>query len=199
MRQKAGALNRMWLIIIGVILLAGGVLWLLLATGIAAAVFGMAASNDTVVAPRLAHAFHSPVVAVALAVIGIILVLAGLAWIIVQIPRRNVAKPYRLHHDPEAGISSCSPDVLSRAVDTQVEKLPGVSKATSIVRGASTSPELILRLTTTERADIQNLISRIRGEVIHDFTSALESRLDWLGVQIDISSTSRPNTTSVTL
>lgn len=199
MRQKAGALNRMWLIIIGVILLAGGVLWLLLATGVASAVFGMADRNNTVVAPRLVHAFGSPVVAVVLAVIGIILVLAGLAWIIAQIPRRNVAKPYRLHHDPGAGISSCSPDVLSRAVETQVDQLPGVSKATSIVRGASTSAELILRLTTTERADIQDLIRRIRGEVAPDFTKTLESRLDWLGVQIDISNASRPNTTSVTL
>lgn len=198
MRQKAGALNRTWLIIIGVIVFAGGLLGLLMATGTAARMAGMAAANDQVFPTSITHAFNASFVAVVLAIIGIILVLLGLAWIIAQIPRKNMAKPYRLQHDAEAGITSCSPNVLGRAAQNQVEQLPGVSKAASVVRGAATAPELILRLTATERADIQAIVTHISNEVADDFTAALESPLERLGVEIDISA-SRTSNTSVTL
>lgn len=198
MRQTAGPLNRTWLIIIGLVALLGGALWFLLAAGVAASAAGMASGTAHVFPSGTSTLFNATATAVVLAVIGVILVLLGLAWIVAQIPRKNLPKPYRLHQDSARGISSCSPTVLSDAVEGHVERLPGVSKASSIVRGASTTPELIVRLTATERADIQDIVRRVRGEVSRDFTTALESPLDRLGVQIDVS-TSRPNTTSVTL
>lgn len=198
MRQTAGPLNRTWLTIIGFVVLVGGVLWFLLATGVAASAAGMASGGAHVVPAGAATILAAPSAAVVLAIIGIVLVLLGLAWIVAQIPRKNLPKPYRLHRDSGRGISSCSPTVLSDAVESHVERLPGVSKASSVVRGASTSPELIVRLTATERADIQEIVRGIRGEVSSDFSTALESPIDRLGVQIDVG-TSRPNTTSVTL
>jgi hypothetical protein len=82
------------------------------------------------------------VVIVAGAVVG--LVLLGLAWLLPQLRRSNAAKAYRLQDDAVLGLTVCHPDVLTAAVEDDVETLPGVTRAQAVIRGAVDAPELTL-------------------------------------------------------
>ncbi|WGW11725.1 alkaline shock response membrane anchor protein AmaP [Saxibacter everestensis] len=201
MRQTVGALNRTWLAILGFLVLIAGALWLLVASGQAAAIIGvrgLAAGQDRVVGADLTTVFDSPIAAVLLALAGVVLVILGLVWIIAQIPRKNEAKAYRLQTDASHGITNCSPSVINTVVEEQIEGLPGVSRASTVLRGTSTTAELTVKMTAAERADIQDIIHRIRTDITKDLSTALEAPLRRLSIHIDVDA-GRKNARSVTL
>ena len=123
MRQLAGGLNRGWLAVIGIVLLIVGVAGTLATTGVLGQLIAAAgvrwsgpAGGSPVVDDGAAGLLAQPVAVVALAVLGVILGVLGLAWLLAQIPRTNAAQPYRLHDDAVTGLTVCSPDVLATAV-----------------------------------------------------------------------------------
>ncbi|MBD7994709.1 alkaline shock response membrane anchor protein AmaP [Arthrobacter sp. Sa2CUA1] len=189
MRHHAGAMNRTWLVIIGVLLLAAGVFALLVSAGFLNQFTGgtlpgaqspvLEQSPETLLAPDW--------VAPAVLIGGLILGILGLWWILAQIPRRREASGYRLQEDPASGITRCDPGVLAGAVEHDANRMPGVVNSSALLRGTAAAPDLALRVTVNERADIQETLRRIRSEVLPNLSLALEAPLHSVGIQLEVS------------
>lgn len=194
MRQTVGALNRTWLAIIGLIGLLLGLAGLLFATGLANQLAQALGLNTQLAQPAepavpvdLQTVLEPQPVAIITAVVGILLGLLALAWVIAQIPRRNQARPLRLHEDGADGLIICEPNVLTRAVENQIEDFPGVIDADAVLRGTASAPELTVNVTVDDRADVQEVIDRVHNDAAADLETALETPLRRLGVLVDVS------------
>lgn len=194
MRQTASRLNRTWLTIIGVLLLLAGVAGLLLGTGQAALLLGATGlgwtppgTDSRLFGGATASALGLTWVVLVITLVAVVVGLLGLLWLLAQIPRANAAKPLRLHDDSRTGLTRVEADVLTRAVEAQVESLPGVSGASAVLRGSAEHPDLTLRVTADDRTDVGRLLERLHHEVAADVGDALDTRLHRLGVQVEIS------------
>ncbi len=197
MRQTAGTLNRVWLTILGVLVLAAGIALLLQASGQLHVLANTSPSGDRVVTGDL-HASLAPVwVVVVMLIVGVIVGLLGLLWVIAQIPKRNAADAYRLHADGGQGFTVCDPSVLATAVENQVNTLPGVVTSSALLRGTAEDPDLTLKVTVNDRADVQGLIHRIQTSTLPDLSSALEAPLQESRLQIDVSGRTQSSGTVV--
>lgn len=196
MRQTAARLNRAWLAVIGLLLLLTGLCTVLIGTGLLqrlARAVGLTL-NRPAPANRLfgraaASAFGLTSVAAVLAVIGVVLALLALAWLVAQIPRANEAKPFRLHDNPTEGLTRCAPGVLTDAVEAQVKALPDVQNASAVLRGTVRQPDLTVKVTASDRADLPRLLDTIQTQVAGDLGAALDTQLNRLGVQVEIGTT----------
>jgi hypothetical protein len=119
-------------------------------------------------------------------IVGVLLFLAGLAWLVRQIPRRGLAQPFRLHDDVRSGITQVDSQTVSDAVRRQVESFHDVSQVVAQLRGTARDPELSLKVTADERADIGQLLSLIQTTVIADLQTALDTDVARLAVQLEI-------------
>lgn len=161
MRQTAARVNRAWLIVIGLLVVLAGAAVVALGSGLLpGAIAGWTSPQPT---GRVVSAAAGPVldrtwVVVLIAAVGVVLGLLALAWLIAQIPRTNPAKPFRLHDDVRTGLTRCDPAVLARAVDAQVETLPGVRSAAAVIRGTADRPDLTVRVTAGVRTDLPGLL-----------------------------------------
>lgn len=196
MRQTAARLNRAWLSVIGVLLLLTGLSTVVIGTGLLqrlARTVGLTL-NRPAPANRLFGTNAAPALGLSwvtaiLAVVGVTLALLGLAWLFAQIPRTNAAKPFRLHDDPTNGLTRCAPDVLTDAVEAQIKALPDVQNASAVIRGTVRQPELTVKVTTSERANLPRLLDVIQTQVAGDLGDALDTQLTRLGIQVDIGTT----------
>lgn len=196
MRHRAGALNRTWLAILGVLVLAGGIGLLLQAGGILQRPAGTPPARDRVVPGDLHSSFAQPWVAVTLLVLGVIIGMLGLLWVLAQIPRKDPAEPYRLHDDGTQGRTLCDPSVLAGAVRDQVDALPGVVTSSAQLRGTAEEPDLTLKVTVNDRADVRDLLSRLEASTLPDLSTALEAPLHRFRLQLEV--TGRAQSTGTT-
>lgn len=187
MRQNAGTLNRIWLAILGILCLAAGTALLLQTNGTLQTLLSTAAAWQSVVAGDLQAFLAQPWVAATVLILGVIIGVLGLLWIIAQIPRRNRAGAYRLHDDGSQGFTLCDPSVLAAAVEKQINSLPGVVTSAALLRGTAMAPDLTLKVTVNDRADIRDVIHRIRTTTLPELSSALEVPLQSSRLQIDVS------------
>ncbi|WP_375423018.1 hypothetical protein [uncultured Friedmanniella sp.] len=196
MRQTATALNRAWLSVVGLLTLLSGLAVVLIGTGLLAPL--AAAARLEVSRPRpadrlfgaaTASALGLTWVALLIAVLGVVVALLGLAWLVAQVPRTNSAKPFRLHDDTAGGLTSCAPAVLADAVEAQIATLPDVQEASAVIRGTAQQPELTVKVTATDQADVPRLLEALQTQVATDLGGALDTRLARLGVQIEIGAT----------
>ncbi|MER1995262.1 MAG: alkaline shock response membrane anchor protein AmaP [Arthrobacter sp.] len=187
MRHHAGAMNRTWLIIIGVLLLAAGTASILFSTGLMDQLSGgsLAGAEDPVLTDGPGVLETVPAAAVLIG--GLILGLLGLWWMLAEVPRRRTAATYRLHEDAARGITRCDPAVLAAAVEDDAGSLPGVVSSTALLRGTAESPDLAMRLTLNERADVQEALRRVRTDVLANLSRALEVPLHTAGISLDVS------------
>ncbi len=205
MRQLAGGLNRGWLAVIGVVLLVVGAAATLATTGVLGQLLAVSgtgwsapAGGSPVVDDAATGLLAQPVAIVAVAVVGLILALVGLAWLLAQIPRTNAARPYRLHDDAVSGLTVCPPDVLATAVADDIKSYAGVNAASAVLRGTSGAPELTVKVSADDRTDLRTLVAAIRDDAAANLSTALDAPLARLGVQLDIDRGKR-TTSSVTL
>lgn len=205
MRQLAGGLNRGWLAVIGVLLLLAGIAGALATTGVLGQLLTAAGTGQTgpaagspVVDGAAGRLLTQPVAVVALALVGVILGVLGLAWLLAQIPRTNAARPYRLHDDAVSGLTVCPPDVLATAVADDIRSYAGVNGASAVLRGTSGAPELTVKVSADDRTDLRSLLTAIRTDAAANLSTALDAPLAHLGVQLDIDRGKR-TTSSVTL
>ena len=196
MRQNAARLNRVWLTVIGLVLLLAGLAGLLVGTGLLrplARAAGLAVDGPSPTArpfgPAAATALGLTWVVALVGVVGVLLALLGLAWLIAQIPRANEAKTLRLQDTAAEGLTRCAPDVLTDAVEKQIEGLPGVQDASAVLRGTVQHPDLTVSVTATDRADIPALLHSLQTTVAGDVGEALDTRLQRLGVRVEIGTT----------
>lgn len=187
MRQNAGTLNRTWLAILGILCLAAGTALLLQTNGTLQTLLSTAPAWQSVVAGDLQAFLAQPWVAAAALLIGVIIGVLGLLWIIAQIPRKNRAGAYRLHDDGSQGFTLCDPSVLAAAVEKQINTLPGVVTSAALLRGTAMAPDLTLKVTVNDRADVRDVIHRIQTTTLPELSSALEAPLQSSRMQIDVS------------
>ncbi|MCC3281914.1 alkaline shock response membrane anchor protein AmaP [Arthrobacter caoxuetaonis] len=185
MRHHAGATNRTWLIIIGAVLLAAGILSLLLSAG---ALGGMMPGPDSAVLPDGPETLLQPDwVAPSVLIGGIILGILGLWWLLAEVPRKKGASGFRLQEDPARGITTCEPGVLARAVEQDANSVPGVVDSSVLLRGTADSPDVAMRLTVNERSDIQESLRRVCSDVLPNLSQALETPLHTVGISLEVS------------
>lgn len=188
MRQHAGALNRICLVILGILVLAGGVLILLMASGTLHAMSPSTVAAESPVVTGDLYTVFGPASAKAIVLVaGVVMGALGLSWILAQIPRRNPADRYRLHQDPASGTTLCDASVLGSAVENQINTLPGVVGSSALLRGTAVDPDLTMKVTVNNRADIQDVLHRINTRVIPDLSTALETPLRRTGIQLEVS------------
>ena len=194
MRQTAARLNRTWLTILGVLLVLAGAAGLLLATGQAGPLLQRAGTGvsapDTgrrLFGSASAAAFGLTWVVLVTAVVGLVVGLLGLAWLVAQLPRKQEAKPYRLHDDARTGLTRLAPGVLSDAVETQTKAITGVEGASAVLRGTVERPELTLRLTVDDRTAVPEVLEQVHREVAGSLAAALDTRLRRLAVEVSVS------------
>ena len=186
MRQHAGAANRTWLIILGIVLLAAGVLAALIAGG-ALENTGAAAPSEPLLedGEGFLGGRYAPW---GVLLCGVVLGLLGLWWLLAQIPRTRSAGTFRLQEDPARGITVCDPQVLAAAVGRETDLLPGVVGSTVRLRGTADEPDLAMKVTVNSDADVQGIIARIQHEVVPHLVSALEVPLNTFGLEVDATS-----------
>lgn len=187
MRQTAGTLNRTWLAILGIITLAAGAALLLEAAGILQKVLHTASPGTKIVTGELHTFFAQQWLLVLLLFISVAVGVLALLWIIAQIPLKNLAPTYRLHQPGAQGRTSCEPSVLAAAVENQVNSLPDVVNSTVILRGTADEPDLTLKVTVNDQADIRALLRHLDETTLAQLTTALEAPLQKRRVQIDVS------------
>lgn len=196
MRQTAARPNRAWLIILGLLLLIGGLVVVAIGTGLflpAITAAGLSATHpapgDQVVAATAGSVLTLTWVVVLVALAGVVVALLGLWWLLVQIPRSNQAKPFRLHDDARTGLTRCAPSVLTDAVETQIRSLPGVHNASAVIRGTAQQPDLTVKVTASDRTDLPRLLTILQNRVAADLAGSLDTQLARLGVRFEIDTT----------
>ena len=194
MRQLAGTLNRGWLAVIGIVALLIGLAGVLVSTGLLSSLTGSTgagvpsgpAANGSVIPSGAGRVFAASSVAVAVAAFGVIVGLLGLLWLLAQLPRANRARPLRLHDEATSGLTVCDPQVLSRAVEDDLNALAGVRSADAVLRGTAKAPELTVRVSADDRTDLAELVRSVRADVADHLAQAMDTPLAHLGVQVDI-------------
>ncbi len=107
------------------------------------------------------------------------LILAGLAlrWLLVQL------RTDRLHRlsmdtdrdpDPHAGITTLTASAVLDAISTDIDRIPGVHKATAALSGTRDAPELWLTVTLHDNADSGTVRTQLVDTVLSDARTSLE-------------------------
>lgn len=165
-RSAAG--DRWTIVIIGLVLLAAGVLVALLSYG----VFGAARAGRPLLDPMIVDTLRAqPLLARIVAIVaGVVLALLGLVW------ASNSVRPER-HPDllidggPDTSIVVSSA-AAADAVASQAGGLPGVGRARARLVGAENAPALRVTLWLADDADVRNILRRLDEQVL---TTARES------------------------
>ncbi|WP_247827388.1 alkaline shock response membrane anchor protein AmaP [Arthrobacter antioxidans] len=205
MRDTAERLNRTWLAIIGLLALLLGAAGILLATGAAATItdsldpgFSAARPADPALPESFGDAAAADIAPIILTIVAVLTGILALLWLLAQIPRRHQARTFRLHaEDGAAGYTLCEPRVFSEAVESHVQRLPGVTGADALLRGSAGACDLALNVRVDDRADVQDLLHRIHSDVAGDLETALESPLRKLAVLVTVGNRQRKDTTAV--
>lgn len=171
--------NRVVLALLGLLLLAAGVLTLLLGLR----VLGDGQADRTVVDAAVSDVARAgwfwPVVGVA----G--LLVAGLSawWLVVQARTDRLVR-LRLDDDAAGGRTLLDGAALTRAVEDEVADLPGVTRASAHLSGTSSAPRLHLRVRLDGRVDPAEVHRAIAGQVLVHARQALE--LDRLPARVEL-------------
>lgn len=186
MRTVSASRNRTVLLLLGLLLLIGGVLLGLVATGTAATIPGLdrwAPDSTATLGSLLGPAGQY------LLIIGItttvIAAIFALWWLLHQIPTKAPTTPYRLSEDADHGTVTLEPPVLARAVEDQLQALPGITGAHAELAGSARHPQLLATLTLAPRTDVQRVLGQVYTTVIADLEASLETGLDHVGLEID--------------
>lgn len=197
MRRMAAGANRTGLIIVGLIFLGAGFAALAISFGLAATV-APGLSPDAQLQP-VAAVFALPFSAVIALVVALILVIIGVRWLAVQVPRKDSAKPLRMQEDSRSGVTTVTANVVAAAVEDDLEATPEVVDAQAILRGTARRPELVLHVDVDERADIDAVVADIADRVARNCSQALGVPLSAVGVEIGIARSRQRKQRSVQL
>lgn len=174
MRSVSGALNRIALAVTGLAAL-------LVAAWLAASHLDLAASwpqGRALLAPAGARlkelvAGEEHWIAPAAAAASILVVLAGIALLLAQIPRRARTSPLRLTGDDGSLLATLDPRVMGRALAERAEEIPGVASCTVWVAGSSRSTWLQATARIAQDAEVAWAVSDLRRRLAQDAATAL--------------------------
>lgn len=171
MGTPADRLNRVMLALLGLLLLAGGVVALVRSFG----GFGDVYARDSMITRAEGRyvdrngAWLWTVVAVAAGVIALL----ALRWLLAQL-RSDRVSSLELESDDRLGTTTLQSSAVTSAVCEEIESYRGVSSAKARLLHSAEQPDLVLEVSLDERADIAATRSRIESEAITHARQALD-------------------------
>lgn len=159
---RSAGLDRWLLILLGLVLLAGGVLVVLLGNGL----FGAGRAGRPLLDPLVVAALRAqPQLWRIVAIVGGgVLALLGLSWTAASL--RPERRP-DLHVDGGPGTSIVvSSAAVADAVATQTAALAGVGRARARLVGAAAAPALRVTVWITDDAAVRTVLAQLHGEVL---------------------------------
>jgi membrane protein implicated in regulation of membrane protease activity len=171
--------NRAVLALLGLLLLAAGVLTLLVGLRVLGDGPADRAVVDGAVDDVARAGWFWPVVGAAA-----LLVAALSAWWLTVQARTDRLARLRLDDDAAGGRTLLEGTALTRAVEDEVADLPGVTRATAHLSGTPSAPRLHLRVRLDGRVDPADVHRAITGQVLVHARAALE--LDRLPTRVEL-------------
>ncbi|QIZ38639.1 alkaline shock response membrane anchor protein AmaP [Saccharopolyspora sp. ASAGF58] len=165
--NRPARLNRILLVLVGVVLLAGGVCILASALG----AMPLLAPEAPVVSTVPPLAGWVPWV---VAVVAVIVGLLCLRWLLAQTLRRAKTGTWQLSQNPRKGQTRLDTDTAAAPLVEEIETYPGIHRARARLAGTRAHPVLHLAVVTEDRADIRQVRHRIDAEAIPRMRQALE-------------------------
>ncbi|GAA2892157.1 hypothetical protein GCM10010472_58370 [Pseudonocardia halophobica] len=166
---RSANLDRVWLALLGFVLLAAGTLAALLGFG----VFGTGRAARPLLDPLIVDALRAQQqlwrwVAIAA---GVVLMVLGLWWAVRSLrPERR--PDLLLEEDPDTQLLVTA-GALAEAVADRAAALPGVGKARARMVGSSGTPALRLTVWVTDEADVAEVCRRLENEVVAEARRSL--------------------------
>lgn len=172
MTRHIAHVNRTVLLIIGLILLAGGGAALLRGFDVFPAVLGRSGASIVTAAQvryPARHAWVWPAVAAVAAVIALL----ALYWLLIQARTGSVR---RLSLEPERahGVTVLPTDAVTSAITDELETRPGIHRATAALKGSPAAPWLELSVTAAGHTDPALLRGYIEREALAHLRASLE-------------------------
>ena len=171
MGAPANRLNRTLIALLGLLLLAGGVLTLVRSFG----GFGPDLADDPLL-PGAATSFaerYSPWFWIAVAAGAALLALLALRWLLAQLRTDRIGTMH-LEPDVRRGDTTLHPSAVTTAVCEEIEGYRGVRSASARLLHDPRTPDLVLNVDLDERADIGATRRRIETEAVEHTRAALE-------------------------
>ena len=182
MTPAAARLHRLLLLLLAVLLLAGGVGVLLTGLGVFGSRLGHRAVFDNLISRYVGD--HGIWLWPVLAVIALLLGYLAVRWLLTLFSVAGVSRV------DLTGRGAAGRTVIdSTAVTTQVQRYRDVTGASAQVQGQAKDPHLTVTVTATADADLTALRQRIETEALADVRRALQ-RPD-LAVQLDVKLSSK--------
>ena len=168
--NQPARLNRAVLAVLGVLTLAAGLFVLLVGTGMLRALVPVPPDAPLIPANRTLQSWVPWAVVPA----AIIVAVLALRWLIAQTIRRPGSSDWQLAPDTRHGSTHIDSDAAAEPLREEIAEYPGVLSATAHLTGPKQYPQLHLRVTTDDRADITELCRQIDTEAIPRLTRALD-------------------------
>lgn len=184
--------NRVVLGVVGLLLLLSGVLAIMINTNLLEVVLrqlGSPRRQPRAADPMLPVGLTTAPAPALMAIIGAAALLVAVLsawWLAGQFRRPAKTPDFRLQSDVSRGSTVVTPAALSAAVSSQLERLPGVLKASAVIRGAAQAPHLVVRVTVDDRSQVAEVVARIVSEVGGGLAIALGSTVDSLKVLVGV-------------
>lgn len=170
--NRPARLNRVTLAILGVLALAAGGFVLLVGTGVlrVPVPVPVAAGAPLIPADEALRSWVPWAVAPAAAVVALL----SLRWLVAQTIHRPRSRDWQLAPDTRHGSTHIGSDAAVEPLREEIADYPGVLSATAHLTGPRHYPQLHLRVSTDDRADITALRRQIDTEAIPHLTQALD-------------------------
>ena len=189
MTRHTARISRAGLILIGLILLAGGGTALARSLGAFPAVLGRSTApllSHAQARYPTGHAWVWPVAAAAAAVIALL----ALWWMAAQ-TRTHTVRRLSLEPDRTGGVTVLPADAAIGAITDELESYPDIQRASAALQGSPAAPRLQLSVTADDHADPAIVRTRIETEALAHLRTALE--LDTIPTVLRIRFSSAPN------
>lgn len=172
MTRHTARVSRAGLILIGLILFAGGGTALTRGLNAFPAVLGRSAAgllSHTQIRYPAEHGWVWPAVAAVTAILALLL----LWWLAAQ-TRTATVRRVSLEPDHTHGVTVLPADAATGAITDELESYPGIHRASAALRGSPAAPRLQLSITAEDQADPAMLRTRIEDEALAHLRTALE-------------------------
>ena len=181
MLRRSRTSNRLWLFILGFLLLTAGAagLWGSLGTD----ALGLPLPESGATLDDLSE-LPSWTAGVVLAV-STVVVLMGISWFLAAFPRPERVRRYLLQDDGATGLTELRAPVLASAVENHCRTVPGVIDATAHLGGSAQDIELRLHIEVDERSDILTALDSVKTIVLPSLTQAVEGELAAARIIVD--------------
>lgn len=162
--------NRIALAVIGLGLLAGGVLAFLYGLG----ALGSAGPSAPLLTPAERHyAATSPWVWPLIGFVGALVAVLGLLTALAQL-RRDDVRSLPLETDHSRGATALSAAAVTGALEDEIESYQGVRQAHARLTHSARYPHLSMRVTLAADVDVRTTLDRIESEALTHLRGFLE-------------------------